>query len=446
MALPQHPGSITQALYLRAKQLIPGGTQLLSKRPEMFAPEVWPAYYQQCQGCQVVDLDGREYIDMSIMGIGACLLGYADPAVTEAVIERVKRGAMCTLNAPEEVQLAEELIRIHPWADQVRYARTGGEAMTVAVRIARAATDRSLIAFCGYHGWHDWYLAANRQKKSDRDALQGHLLPGLLPNGVPEELAGTAIPFQYNQLDQLETIFKKEGSRLAAVVMEPTRYSPPEPGYLEQVRNLCHQNGSLLVIDEITAGWRMHYGGAHLKYDLEPDIAVFGKALGNGHPMTAIIGTRAAMQAAQETFISSTYWTEAVGPAAALATLNRMKETNLATELELRGQELRSGILPIAEQYRIPLNLLGHSPITHFQYNHPQAAEIQTYITIRMLERGILAGGGFYASLAHTSAHIQQYLQALKEIYADLQEPIEQQTVDQLLKSPVKHGGFTRLN
>ncbi|MAT16822.1 MAG: aminotransferase class III [Planctomyces sp.] len=446
MTLPQHPGSLTQALYLRAKQLIPGGTQLLSKRPEMFAPEVWPGYYQSCNGCTVVDLDGREYTDMSIMGIGACLLGYADPDVTDAVTERIRRGSMCTLNAPEEVLLAEELIRIHPWAEQVRYARTGGEAMTVAVRIARAATDRSLIAFCGYHGWHDWYLAANRRPKGEGDSLKGHLLPGLHPNGVPEELAGTAIPFQYNQIDQLQQIIKKEGKRLAAVVMEPTRYSDPEPGYLEQVRELCHQNGSLLVIDEITAGWRMHYGGAHLKYGIEPDIAVFGKALGNGHPMAAIIGTKTAMQAAQETFISSTYWTEAVGPAAALATLKRMKETDLSTKLNALGHELRYGITPIAEKFGIPLKLLGHAPITHFQYDHPQAAEIQTYITIQMLERNILAGAGFYASLAHSSQHIQRYLEAYRAIYAELQEPVEKRTVDKLLKSPVKHGGFSRLN
>ncbi|QDU80909.1 3-aminobutyryl-CoA aminotransferase [Polystyrenella longa] len=443
MSLPQQPGSITQALYLRAKQLIPGGTQLLSKRPEMFAPEMWPAYYQSCKGCTVVDLDGREYIDMSIMGIGACLLGYADPTVTEAVIDRVQRGSMCTLNAPEEVLLAEELVRLHPWADQVRYARTGGEAMTVAVRIARAATNRSHIAFCGYHGWHDWYLAANRQKE---DSLQGHLLPGLHPNGVPEELAGTAIPFQYNQIEQLEAIIKKEGSKLAAVVMEPTRYAEPDPGYLEQVRELCHKNGSLLVMDEITAGWRLHLGGAHLKYGVDPDIAVFGKALGNGHPMAAIIGTRDAMQAAQETFISSTYWTEAVGPAAALATLKKMKETNLPEELEARGDQLRGHLAPLAAEFGIPLKMLGHPPITHFQYEHPQAAEIQTYITVRMLERGILAGAGFYASLAHTSENIHQYLEAYKEIFAELQEAVEKQTVDKLLKSPVKHGGFSRLN
>ena len=212
-----------QQLYRLAKSLIPGGTQLLSKRPEMFAPDQWPGYFREARGCEVVDLDGRRYVDMSTMGIGACLLGYNDPDVTEAVVARVKNGSMCTLNSPEEVELAQLLLSIHPWANKVRFGRTGGEAMAIAVRIARASTGRDVVAFCGYHGWHDWYLAANRTAQPGNDALQKHLLPGLSPRGVPTQLAGTALPFNYNQLDSLAAIVQREGPRLAAVVMEPTR-------------------------------------------------------------------------------------------------------------------------------------------------------------------------------------------------------------------------------
>jgi glutamate-1-semialdehyde aminotransferase len=176
---------VGQRLYTQAKTRIPGGTQLLSKRPEMFLPDQWPSYYSRARGVEVWDLDGNKYIDMSYNGIGACVLGAADPDVDEAVKAAIDAGSMSTLNAPEEVELAELLCELHPWAEMVRYARSGGEAMAIAVRIARAKTRRDRVAFCGYHGWHDWYLAANL---AEEKALDGHLLPGLEPTGVPRGL------------------------------------------------------------------------------------------------------------------------------------------------------------------------------------------------------------------------------------------------------------------
>src|SRR6266849_4383334 len=192
-----------QALYRRAKQLIPGGTQLVSKRAELYLPDQWPSYYASARGVEVTDLDGNTYIDMSMMGIGACVLGYADPEVDGAVKAAIDAGSASTLNAPEEVELAELLCELHPWADMVRFARAGGEAMMIAVRIARARTRRDKIAFSGYHGWGDWYLAANL---ADEDALDGQLMPGLDPAGVPRGLKGTALPFHYNRLDELKAI------------------------------------------------------------------------------------------------------------------------------------------------------------------------------------------------------------------------------------------------
>jgi glutamate-1-semialdehyde 2,1-aminomutase len=202
-----------QQLYRLAKSLIPGGTQLLSKRPEMFAPDQWPGYFREAHGVETVDLDGQHYVDMTTMAIGACLLGFNDPDVTEAVVARVRNGSMCTLNNPEEVELAQLLLSLHPWAENVRFGRSGGEAMAIAVRIARAATGRDVVAFCGYHGWHDWYLAANRTTATGEDALQKHLLPGLSPSGVPSQLAGTALPFNYNQIDSLAKIVAEHGPR-----------------------------------------------------------------------------------------------------------------------------------------------------------------------------------------------------------------------------------------
>ncbi|MCE5251715.1 aminotransferase class III-fold pyridoxal phosphate-dependent enzyme, partial [bacterium] len=303
LGITEESGTVTRDLYDHAKRVIPGGTQLLSKRPEMMAPELWPAYYREARGCEVWDLDGRHYWDLSTNGIGSCLLGYRHPAVTRAVQRRIRYGSMSTLNPPEEVGLADLLCGLHPWAGRVRFARTGGESMAVAVRIARATTDRSIIAVCGYSGWHDWYLAANL---GEDDSLRGHLLPGLEPLGVPRELRGTTVTFRYNSREEFQNVIDRHGDRLAAVVMEPARYNDPGPGFLEHVRDETHRNGALLVFDEITIGWRLTCGGAHLKFGVVPDIAVFAKALGNGHPVAAIIGTPEAMEGAHSSFISST--------------------------------------------------------------------------------------------------------------------------------------------
>ncbi len=235
-------GGVSQKLYDYAKTIIPGGTQLLSKRPEMFAPNQWPAYFSKASGCETYDLDGKRYYDMATNGIGACLLGFCDPDVTEAVVACVQSGSMCTLNCPEEVALADLLCDIHPWAQQVRFARTGGESVAVALRIARATTGRSIVAVCGYHGWHDWYLAANL---SQDDSLDGHLLPGLHPEGVPSELTGTAVTFRSNDKQRFKEIIEKYGDKLAAVVMEPARYNDPEPGFLDFVKQGAHSCGAL---------------------------------------------------------------------------------------------------------------------------------------------------------------------------------------------------------
>ena len=440
-----HSAPTNRELYYQAKSLIPGGTQLLSKRPEMYAPEQWPAYYREAQGCEVVDLDGRRYVDMSTMAVGACLLGYNDPEVTAAVVGRVQAGSMCTLNNPEEVELAQLLVELHSWAEQIRYARTGGEAMSVAVRIARAATRRDRVAFCGYHGWHDWYLAANLEPDGEMDRLDGHLLPGLKPLGVPSKLAETALPFRYNDLDGLAAIVSEHGDQLAAVVMEPTRHVDPNPGFLEGVRELCDRIGAVMVFDEITAGWRFALGGAHLRYGVESDIAVFAKALGNGHPAAAIIGRTAAMQAAQESFISSTYWTEGVGPVAALATIRKMQTVDVPHHVETIGKRFQEGLLEIARQEGVPLAAHGHPALTTIQFEHPEAAALGTLLTVRMLAHGILAGGGFYVSLAHTDSHVDAYLAAAGEVFPELAKAIKQDDIRERIGGPVRHSGFARL-
>ena len=221
-----------QKLYKKAKKLIPGGTMLLSKRPEMFLPENWPSYFSKAKGCKIWDMDGKELIDMCIMGIGTNTLGYGNVEVDNAVLNTVKKGNMSTLNCPEEVYLAEKLIEINPWADMVRFSRSGGEVNSIAIRIARASSGKDKIAICGYHGWHDWYLSANL---SNDKSLDGHLLPGLSPYGVPRSLVDTVLPFEYNNIEQLENLIKNNHGEIAAIKMEVSRNESPKNEYLQKV-------------------------------------------------------------------------------------------------------------------------------------------------------------------------------------------------------------------
>lgn len=435
-------GNSGQALYRKAKRLIPGGTQLFSKRAEVMLPEQWPVYYSKAEGAEIWDLDGRKYLDMSYMGIGACVLGYADPDVNAAVEEAVRSGSICTLNCPEEVELAELLCELHPWAEKVRYARTGGEAMAVAVRIARAHTRRDKIVFCGYHGWHDWYLAANL---GERDALDGHLLPGLLPAGVPRLLQGTAFPFQYNHIEELESLVLRYRGEIAAVVMEPIRNHEPAPGFLERIREVARSIGAVLIFDEVSAAWRLTTGGAHLCYGVNPDLAVFSKAMSNGYPMAAIIGTGTVMNAAQDSFISSTYWTERLGPAAALATIRKHRRCRVSEHLIRIGERIRTGWQKAAERTGLRIEVSGIAPLGHFEFACENALAVRTLFTQLMLERGILATNAFYASYVHEDGHVERYLAAAEEAFHTISDALRKGEVEKHLKGPVAHAGFRRL-
>jgi glutamate-1-semialdehyde 2,1-aminomutase len=409
----------------------------------MFAPRQWPASCREARGCEVVDLDGRRYWDVSIHAIGACLLGYRDPDVTRAVQRQLTLGSFSTLNSPDEVELAELLCTLHPWAEQARFGRSGGEMMAVAVRIARATTDRSRVAVCGYHGWHDWYLAANL---GDNDALSGHLLPGLDPRGVPRELRGTTLPFRMNDRAALQQIIENHGRQLAAVVMEPCRYVDPDPGFLEFVREAARRVGALLIFDEITIGWRLLCGGAHLKWGVIPDMAVFAKALGNGHPMAAVIGTRAAMEGGHSSFISSTYWTEGIGPAAALATIHKMQQVDLPSHCARVGRQIQEAWQALGRKHGLPVDVpAGYPALAHFAFQHELSAELKTLYVQEMLRRGFLATTAMYVTLAHTEEIVERYAEVIDEVFEEIAEALGKNEVAARLHGPVAHSTFSRL-
>lgn len=434
-----------QELYKEARKIIPGGTQLLSKRPEMFLPELWPAYYSRAKGCKIWDLDGREYIDVSYMGIGANVLGYANDEVDAAAKEAIENGGMSTLNAPEEVYLAKELIKLHPWAGGVRYAKAGGEAMALASRIARAYTGKDIILFCGYHGWHDWYLSANL---SNKNALNDQHLAGLEPLGVPSGLAGTNLPFHYNCIEEFNALMEKHRGNIAAVVMEPIRNDYPENGFLEKIREATLNAGVVLVFDEITAGFRLCPGGSHNVLRVEPDIAVFAKGLTNGYPLSAVIGRKDVMEASQGTFISSTFYTERVAFAAALKNIELYQKYRVWEKQSEYGRMVQEGWREKAEKNGLRMEIGGILPLSHFSITGKESPLVyKTFFVQEMLKRGYIASNAFYVSYAHSPEIIHRYLEdvdGVLEIISSISK--RGKVVADYLEGPVCHSGFERLN
>lgn len=434
-----------QKLYQEAKKIIPGGTQLLSKRPEMFLPDLWPAYYAKAKGCKIWDLDGKEYIDVSYMGIGSNVLGYANDEVDTAAKEAIDKGGMCTLNAPEEVYLAQELLRLHPWAGGVRYAKAGGEAMALATRIARAYTKKDIILFCGYHGWHDWYLSANLANKN---ALNDQHIAGLEPLGVPSGLAGTNLPFHYNNIEEFNTLMARYKGKMAAVVMEPIRNDYPEEGFLEKIREATKRAGIVLIFDEITAGFRLCAGGSHRVLGVEPDMAVFAKGMTNGYPLSAIIGSKEVMEASQGTFISSTFYTERVAFAAALKNIELYQKYRVWEIQDKYGEMVQEGWKEKAKKNRLKIEVGGIRPLGHFTIIGKEDSLVyKTFFVQEMLKRGYIASNAFYTTFAHSEEIIEEYLEHVDEVFQMMAEiDSRNKTVKAHLEGPVCHSGFGRLN
>lgn len=437
--------SETQELYHHAKKRIPGGVQLLSKSPEQYAPGQWPAYFKKAKGCEVWDLDDRHYYDFTTNGIGACLLGYADPDVTKAVVSRVENGSMCSLNPPEEVWLADRLCEIHPWAENVRFARTGGETCAVAVRIARATTGRDMVAICGYHGWSDWYLAANL---ADDHGLDGQLLPGLKPAGVVKGLTNSCITFNYENYEEFDSIMAEYGDRIACVIMEPVRHFLPDGSFLRYVKEKAHENGALLIFDEITIGWRYTFGGSHLMLGVDPDIATFAKAMGNGHPIGAVIGTKEAMDGAHDSFISSTYWTESVGPTAALATIDKIEKTKAWEYAAHVGKTVQVDWRNAAEAAGIRIECSGLPCLAHFNFTDDQERVLKTLYTVLMLKEGFLGNTAIYPTLAHTDEILSLHREVTGKVFDEIGSLMKKGGIEEAraaIGGPVCLSGFARL-
>ncbi|TVQ51268.1 MAG: aminotransferase class III-fold pyridoxal phosphate-dependent enzyme [Saprospirales bacterium] len=431
-----------QLLWDKAKTIIPGGNQLLSKRCEMFLPGLWPAYYKKANGCEIWDLDGNKYVDFAQMGVGSSVLGYCDPDVNRAVKSAIDEGSMTTLNSYEEVELAELMLGLHPWASMVRYSKTGGEACAIATRIARAASGKDKIAFCGYHGWHDWYISSNL---SDNANLDGQLLPGLEPKGVPRGLKGTALPFNYNDIESLDQIIKDHGDQIGVIYMEPQRGNEPKDSFLQKVRARADKINAVLIFDEVTSGFRINPSGIHMKYGVEPDMAIFGKAIGNGYPISIIIGKKEIMDSAQSTFISSTFWTERIGFVAAKTTINKFLDLKVHDYLTDYGNKINEGWIGLSKEANISIAVSGIPPLTHIDFKCYDPAAAQTYYTQEMLKKGYLLGASVYTTYAYSDDIISSFIEESLPVFQQLSKLIETQSISNELLFEKKHSGFKRL-
>ena len=422
-------------LYNYAKTIIPGGTTLFSKRSELYLPNKWPAYFTKAKKINVWDLKGDKYLDM-FCAVGTSILGYSNDRVTKSVHKNINKGNMTTLNCPEEVYLSKELIKHHPWASMAKFTRGGGEANAVAIRIARANTKKKNVAFCGYHGWHDWYLSANINSRKNLDQ---HLMSGLNYEGIPENLKNTSFPFPYNDFEYLLKLIKKKN--IGIIKMEVMRNIKPQNNFLQEIRNICDKKNIILIFDECTSGYRQNMGGIHLKFKINPDMAIFGKALGSGYAINAIIGKKNIMRKAENTFISSTFWGERIGYTAALASIKEFKRLKVFRKIENNGKFIKSIWLDLSKKHDVPIKVMGTNAIPSFEFNKNHTKR-KTFLTQRMLKNKILGTNMIYISIFHNKDNIKKYIEILDKVFND----ISKKNINSILKSELCFKPINRIN
>lgn len=404
--------NLGQQYWSRANKVIPGGTLLFSKNPDLHLPLKWPAYFSKAKDISIWDLHNRKYIDCFLMGVGTNTLGYANKKVDNKVKSEIDKSNMSSLNSIDEILLAEKLIELHGWPEMVRFTRGGGEANSVAIRIARAYVGKDNVAICGYHGWHDWYLSSNLNKKN---SLDNYLLKNLKIDGVPKSLKGTSFSFEYNNFEQLEKIVNEKN--IGIIKMEVERNEKPINNFLQKVRKLADRKKIVLIFDECTSGFREVLGGLHLKYRVNPDIVILGKALGNGYAINAILGKKEIMQSCQKTFISSTFWTERIGFVAANETLKQMKKHRSWITISNNGKEIKKVWKQIANNHSIDIQVKGIDALPIFNFNSKYHNHYKTLISQEMIKKNIIASNVIYTSIFHKLENLKKYFDVLDHVF-----------------------------
>ncbi len=422
-------------LYNYAKTIIPGGNTLFSKRSELHLPNKWPSYFSKAKEINIWDIKGNKFLDM-FCAVGTSILGYSNDRVKKSVLKNINKGNMTTLNCPEEVFLSKQIVKHHPWASMAKFTRGGGEANAVAIRIARSCTKKKNVAFCGYHGWHDWYLSANLNSKKNLDQ---HLMPGLNYNGIPKNLKNTSFPFPYNNFEYLKKLIKKKD--IGIIKMEVMRNNKPKEDFLKKIRKICNEKKIILIFDECTSGYREIMGGIHLKFKVNPDLAIFGKALGSGYAINAIIGKKEIMKKAENTFISSTFWGERIGYTAALSSIKEFERLNVFKKIRTNGKFIKLIWADLSKKYNVPIKIMGTDAIPSFEFcsNHRKR---KTFLTQEMLRNKILATNMIYVTIFHTKSNIRKYVKVLDNIFYKISE----NKISNILKSKICFQPIKRIN
>jgi glutamate-1-semialdehyde aminotransferase len=378
-----------KSLWQRANEIIPGGNHLFSKTPDRYAPGAWPAYYVNAKGINVYT-EEKGYLDFSVMGAGNSTLGYADEDVDTAVIEAILSGNVSTLNCPEEVELAEVMLKLNPKMDMVRFGRSGNDACQIALRIAREYSGKQEFAICGYHGWE-----------------VGH----------PPQLDPNCLPFEYGDIDAADHVFRDE---LGAVIMEVVRGKPVDVPFLQTIREITYEMDVPLIFDEVASGFRCNLGGYHQTIGIYPDIVTYGKAMGNGHAISAVVGTEEIMKSALNTFISSMQWSERSGYAAGLATIEKMRKVNAQQHMISAGKTAKKIWECSAKEAGLQVEISGLDPLATWAFKGDDERRMLTTFTQEMLKRGYLAAGQFYPSTCHKAVDVLDYGINVAEVFSDI--------------------------
>ena len=421
---------------------IAGGNSMISKHPDTFLPNRWPTYFKKTKGCKIWDLDGKKYFDLSLMGCGTNILGYSNQDVDKSVIKTVKNGNLSTLNCPEEVLLAEKLISINKWADKVLFTRAGGEANAIAIRLSRAYTGKDKVAVCGYHGWHDWFLSASKKNEA---IIRKKYLPFYSTMGVPKSLKNSIINFDYNDFESLERLIHKD-KNIGCIIMEVIKNIPPKNNFLQKVRKLADNYNKVLIFDECTTGFRETFGGIHTKFNVFPDLAIYGKALGNGYPIACVVGKKDIMRMKEKTFISSTFWTDRIGPSAALKTLEIMEKVKSWNTITQTGKKIILKWKMLSKKYNLPIYINGIPSLCNFTFKSNKNIEYKTFITQEMLEKNFLANNIIYSSISHTDKILEKYFENLDKIFSIIKDSENGDDINRYIKGPLSGTSFRKIN
>ncbi len=417
-------------LWEKANNLFLNGVLTLSKSPMHIAPGACPVFAERAQGAYFWDSDGNRYIDYPL-ALGAVVLGHAYNDVDRTVAEQMAKGILYSLSSRRELELAELLCDIIPSAEKVRILKTGSDAMSAAVTVARAYTGREMVAVCGYHGWHDWTVI-----RTTRNA------------GVPAALSKLICEFMYNDIHSLQSIFDQHAGKVAAVILEPVGMYAPEHHFLERVSALARKNNALLIFDEIITGFRLSLGGAQSYFSVKPDLSAFGKAMANGYPVSALVGNRDIMNAVENrVFISSTFGGELLSIAAAIRTIDILREKKVTDYILALGQQLKDGLNAALEQQGIDATCEGMPHKTFLVFRDMAGASgkmIETLFRQECLARGVFLGYGHFTCFSHTSEDIQASITIAAEVLRVIRDALDQGNLPSLLKGPIATDVFKR--